>query len=468
MAGGTGFVGRRLLPRLTGKHAVIGLARRAGDAGGDDDAGVRWRRCDLFSLRETEAALEGVDVAVYLVHSMQPSARLTQARFEDVDLLLADNFGRAAAARGVRRIIYLGGLVPEDESRLSTHLASRLEVERALGAQGVPVTAVRAGLVVGPGGSSLHILTRLVGRLPVMLCPSWTANPCQPIALDDVVTILVHCIDDEETLGQVCEVGGPDVLSYREMMRATARVLHKRRLLLPVPVFSPGLSRLWVSLVTGSPKALVAPLIQSLRHPMVARDRRLQQRMGLPGEPFVPALRRALAAEGLLREPTARSIQRLPLPEGADATWVAREYLTWLPRFLRPFLQVTLHGAVCDLRLRGRARPLMQLTYAPERSSPSRALLQVSGGDLASLSRGEAGDPDEPRTPRLEFRIAPDAQHVIAAVQDFRPRLPWWVYVWTQAKLHAFVMWSFGRHLRRLSGARGGSDPTAGPSLPAA
>lgn len=458
VAGASGFVGRRLLPRLAEKHAVVALGRSAlRDGTVESDTGVRWRRCDLFSLRQTEEALEGADLAVYLVHSMQPTARLTQARFEDVDLLLADNFGRAAAARGVRRIVYLGGLVPPDAEDLSTHLSSRLEVEHALGAHGVPVTAVRAGLVVGPGGSSLRILTRLVGRLPVMVCPSWTGNPSQPIALDDVVTLLAHCIEDDETTGRVCEVGGPDVLSYREMMRETARALHKRRAMLPVPVFSPSLSRLWVSLVTGSPRALVAPLVQSLRHPMVVTDPWLQERLGMPGEPFASSLRRALAAEGLSREPTARSIQRLALPEGVDASWVAREYLAWLPRFLRPFVEVRLEGGVCDLGLRGRSRPLLQLTFAPERSSPTRSLLRITGGDLADL-RSPPENGDAPAIPRLEFRVAPDGRHVIAAVQDFRPRLPWWLYVWTQARFHAFVMWGFGRHLRRRARARVGGQ----------
>ena len=122
VAGATGFVGRRLLPRLAEKHATIGLGRRVGGASPlDDQPGITWRRCDLFSLRETEEALRGVDTAIYLVHSMQPSALLTQARFDDVDLLLADNFGRAAAAQGVRRIIYLGGLVPDDDTKLSAH-----------------------------------------------------------------------------------------------------------------------------------------------------------------------------------------------------------------------------------------------------------------------------------------------------------------------------------------------------------
>ncbi len=443
VAGASGFVGRQLLPRLAERYRTIALGRRAAAA---TDDGIVRRRCDLFSLRETEAALEGVDVAIYLVHSMQPSARLTQARFEDVDLLLAENFGRAAASQGVRRIVYLGGLVPTGGDELSTHLASRLEVERALAGHRVPVTAVRAGLIVGPGGSSLDILTRLVGRLPVMVCPSWTSTATQPIAVDDVVEILVHCVGDDETTGRVCEIGGPDVFSYREMMQATARVLHKRRLMVPVPVFSPELSRLWVSLVTSSPKALVAPLIQSLRHPMVVRDDWLQRRMGHRGRPFAEALERSLSAEGRLIEPTVRSIQRLPLPEGADAIWVAREYLAWLRRFLRPLLRVAVDGTSNELGVHGMRRPLMRLTWVPERSSSSRALLQVTGGALVG---DPSDDPDESRLPRLEFQITHDGRHVLAAVQDFLPRLPWWLYVATQAKLHAFVMWCFGRHLRR-------------------
>ena len=231
VAGATGFVGRSLVEALQGRGEIVALGRSASPFRGAG-AAVSWRRCDLFSLRETEAALAGVDTAYYLVHSMMPKNRLTQGSFEDLDLLLADNFGRAAAAAGVRRIVYLGGLVPDPEAEgepLSAHLASRLEVEQALGAHGVPVTAVRAGLVVGQGGSSLRILVLLVRRLPAMLLPRWTRTRTQPIALDDVVAILVHCLEDEDTRGRVCEVGGPDVMTYRDMMRETASVLGRTR-----------------------------------------------------------------------------------------------------------------------------------------------------------------------------------------------------------------------------------------------
>lgn len=450
VAGATGFVGRALVPALVEHADVIALRRSAPPEDARRDGPVEWRRCDLFSLRETEAALAGADVAVYLVHSMMPSARLTQGRFEDLDLLLADNFGRAAASAGVRRIVYLGGLVPHgdaERAELSAHLASRLEVESALGAHGVPVTAVRAAMVVGPGGSSLDILVKLVARLPVMVCPAWTLTPSEPIALDDVVAILVRCVEDPETLGRICEVGGPDMLSYRDLMRITARALGKRRLFLPVPLMSPGLSRLWVTLVTGTPRALVAPLVESLRHPMVARDRWLQERMERPGAPFAEALAQALRARPQPRASTVRSVQRLPLPPGRDAAWVAREYTSWLPHFVRPLVQVQREGPLVLLRARGIPRPLLELELEAARSSPERSLFAIRGGLLAGSAPAASGG-----LPRLEFRATPDGAHVLAAVQDFRPRLPWWLYRLTQARLHALVMWAFGRHLARQTG----------------
>lgn len=445
VAGATGFVGRSLVEALQGRAEIVALGRSASPFRSAGDA-VRWRRCDLFSLRETETALAGVDTAYYLVHSMLPKNRLSQGSFQDLDLLLADNFGRAAAAAGVRRIIYLGGLVPDPEAggeALSEHLASRLEVERALAGHGVPVTAVRAGLVVGKDGSSLRILVRLVRRLPAMLLPRWTRTRTQPIALDDVVAILVHCLSDEATVGRVCEVGGPDVMTYRDMMRETAIVLGRSRPMVPVPFFTPGLSRLWISVVTGTPRALIDPLIESLQHTMVVEDGWLQKRMNRGGRPFRESLMRAVRDEGIESVPTARSVQRLPLPSGRDASWVADEYAAWLPRVLWPFLRVEVEGTVTRIGVRGIREPLLQLELRSDRSGPDRALFEVSGGLLA-----RAGT----ETPRLEFRCVPDGRHVLAAVQDFHPRLPWWLYASTQARLHVWVMRRFAAHLGRTAG----------------
>lgn len=450
IAGATGFVGEALCARLRSRCAVIALGRRAPSANASlplsvlETPGIVRRRCDLFSLRQTEAALTGAQVAVYLVHSMSPNARLTQGRFEDLDLLLADNFGRAAARAGVRRIVYLGGLLPHDpDVELSPHLASRREVESALGAHGVPVTAVRAGLVVGAEGSSLELLVRLVERLPLMVCPSWTATRTQPIALPDVVEILAHCCGDPETAGRVCEVGGPDVLSYREMMQVTARVLGRRRPMLPVPFVTPSLSELWVALVTRTSRSLVRPLIESLRHAMVAEDRWLQRKIGLEGTAFEPALREALRSSRIWKRPVARSVQRLALPPGRDAAWTAEEYARWLERTLAGLIRVKRADGELQLGLRGFREPLLVLVLRSDRSDASRYLLGVEGGLLAR--REPRGDP------RLEFRVTPDGRHVLVAMQDFEPRLAWWLYAATQARVHAAIMAAFGRHLRRLA-----------------
>ena len=449
IAGASGFVGSALARKLAPTDRVLTLGRRQQRAAEPepDDAptpGIEPRRCDLFSVRQTREALEGADLAVYLVHSMSPNARLTQGRFDDLDLLIADNFARAAADAGVERIVYLGGLLPPEGHGISSHLASRQEVEHALAAHGVPVTAVRAGLVVGPEGSSLNLLVRLVERLPLMVCPSWTSSETQPIALSDVVEILAYCCHHASTRGRVCEIGGPDVMTYREMMKTTAQVLGRKRPMVPVPFVSPALSELWVSLVTGSSRSLVRPLIESLRHPMVVTDPWLQEEMGFPGRPFRAALADSVDRTGGWKRPIARSVQRLPLPRGRAAEWLGRAYVDWLGRLFPALLVVETSEQETTIRLRGGRAPLLRLRPREVTASAGRYVLDVAGGLLAA--EAPTGDP------RLEFRSTPDGEGAIAALQDFAPRLPWWIYLWTQAPLHAAVMAAFRRWLRR--GAR--------------
>lgn len=459
IAGASGFVGRALIPLLASRFDVVALSR-ATTSEAADPRGVRWQRCDLFSLRETALALAGADYAVYLVHSMMPSARLTQGSFADIDLVIADNFARAAQQAGIRQIVYLGGLTASDRS-LSLHLQSRLEVERTLASRGVPVTAVRAGLVVGAGGSSFQILTRLVRRLPVMLCPRWTQTLTQPIALADVVEVIAGVIGAPDATNAVLDVGGPDVLTYREMMQRTATLFGKRARTFSVPYFSPGLSRLWVTLVTQTPRALVAPLIQSLRHPMIASRDDLTKRLGRPGLGFEASVRQALADEAaspdVKRETqiatlaaerrrlrvarTVRSIQRLTLPPGRDAAWIAQEYTAWLPRHLWPFIQVDMDDTgSCRFRLRPFGLLLLHLRLEREDSADDRQLFSIQGGIL--VRRRPGVDPG-----RLEFREVLDGRFVLAAIHDFEPALPWALYSATQALVHLWVMWSFERHL---------------------
>ncbi len=469
VTGASGYVGSAFVRRFRDRYEIVGLSR--GEREAEPDRGpARWQRCDLYNLRLVEEALEGCDVAIYLVHSMSPSARMTQANFADLDLILADNFARGAAKAGVKHIVYVGGLLPEQADGVSEHLASRKEVEDALAAHGVPVTALRAGLVVGPHGSSFELLKRLVARLPVMLCPAWTRTETHPIALEDLIELLGACIDTPEVQGRVWDVGGPETTTYLKMIADVADLLGRKRVLVPVRWFSPGLSRLWVSLITGFPRALVQPLIHSLEHRMVPRDRALQEHFGLDGIPWRDAARQAVdAAKPAPRAPfgsralqrlarrrfreksTVRSVQRLPRPAGVDAQWVAAEYLRWLPRFMRPLLSTRRVGHEVGIKLRFMRRPLLSLRFAPDRSSPDRALFRVVGGVLAA----------QPPRGRLEFRLAPNGQQILAAIHEFVPRLPWYVYVVTQAIAHLFVMWRFGAHLAQARPELPGGEPLA-------
>lgn len=456
VAGASGFVGRALVEALSAEHDVVALARnppRSAETGS-----VEWRTTDFLSLLDAEKGLAGVDVAYYLVHSMMPSAQLTQGRFEDFDLVAADNFARSAKTNGVRQIIYLGGLVP-NEGGLSTHLRSRLEVEETLAAHGTPVTALRAGLIVGPGGSSFVIVKRLVERLPAMLCPQWTQTQTQPVALTDVIALLRFCADDERCFRRSFDIGGPDILTYEEMMRRTGKILGRRLRVARFPFFTPGLSRLWVTLITGAPRALVGPLVQSLRHRMVARERTLQEMAGIPGVSFEAMVRSALDEEKARRletrtaapEPVAfvggrrgppqldvSSIQRFPLPDGETATQIAKEYLRWLPRTFVSILRVETNGETeCRFRLWPLKKPLLVLDYSKSRSTEDRALFYIRGGLLARIQgRG-----------RLEFREVLNRKSLLVSVLEFRPSLPWFVYRVTQAVFHVLVMAAFGRHL---------------------
>ncbi len=439
IAGAAGFIGRAVTAELAGHHDVVPLSRRGPFP------------CNLFSLLEAERALEGIDVAIYLVHSMMPPSRLTQGSFADLDLIIADNFARAAKLKGVKRIVYLGGLIPD--APLSEHLESRLEVERVLASHGVPVVTLRAGLVIGRASSSFCILEKLVRRLPVMLCPRWTRNRCEPIALSDVVRLMVRVVDDPELPPGAYDVGSGDVLPYWVMLRHVARVLGLRRRFIEVPMLSAGLSRLWVSTVTQTPRNLVYPLIESLRHDMVARDARLFERYDMRPQSFDAAVREALVEvsrpvrprlpAAVLADSAVTSVQRLPQPPGHTIAEIAAEYVRWVPRLMRPFLQVDT-DAEGSLAFRLWRWKLLELTYSKERSSRTRQLYYLTGGLLLRKIKGNARG-------RLEFRDVPGRRELIAAVLDFRPRLPWWIYRQTQARVHLLVMRLFARHLASQS-----------------
>lgn len=466
ITGATGFIGGRLLRSLheaplSPTQKLIALKRGPVTPSVNGASDIEWRTCDLFSLRQTEDATRDCDVAVYLVHSMLPAARLNQASFEDTDLILADNFARACQKNKVKRIIYLGGLIP-DAPELSPHLRSRLEVESALAAYGTEVITLRAGLILGAEGSSFQILSQLVRNLPVLGCPKWTRNITQPIAVPDAIQLLRHAIQDLELRAGPYDIGGPDVLSYQALMKATGQALGLKRRFLEIPLFSPGLSLLWVQLITGASKNLITPLIQSLKYEMIVRNRLLLQKAGLIGTPLRTALLESLNEfKPSLRSSTrqrktqlqarreVRSIQRLPLPSGTTAQWVTHEYFRWLPRFLSPFIHVAAVRVSPEVPIQwhfkwlGISKALLELREAPDRSTVNRTVLMISGGLLVAK--------DSNPNARLEFREVLGGTQVLAAIHDFKPRLPWPIYKVTQAIAHLWVMGGFRAHLSSCS-----------------
>ena len=234
--------------------------------------GERWPGAevavgDLLRPETLPPALEGISTAYYLVHSMAAG----EQGFADRDIQAARNFGSAARRMGVAHIIYLGGL-GDPEKNLSAHLRSRHETGEELRREGVPVTELRASVVVGAGSISFEMLRYLTERLPIMICPRWVSTLAQPIAIGDILRYLTACIEEPRARGRILEIGGRDVLSYAEMMLIYARVRSLKRRLLRVPVLTPRLSSLWVDLVTPIPASFARPLIDGLKSEVVVRD----------------------------------------------------------------------------------------------------------------------------------------------------------------------------------------------------
>lgn len=282
MTGATGYIGGRLAPRLVERgYRVRCLARSAAKLRARPWAATLQDRVEIVEGDAgdealLESAMRGCSAAYYLVHSMDAAG----PEYRQRDRVLAERFARAAARAGVERIIYLGGL-GETGAGLSEHLSSRREVEVALRggsadtrqSGAVPVTVLRAAMIIGSGSASFEILRYLVERLPVMITPRWVSTESQPIAVRDVLHYLIAALETPATTGRTLDIGGPEVCSYLEIMREMARALHlRRRLVIPVPVLTPRLSSLWIHLVTPLHASIARPLAEGLKNRVVCRD----------------------------------------------------------------------------------------------------------------------------------------------------------------------------------------------------
>jgi uncharacterized protein YbjT (DUF2867 family) len=268
VTGATGYIGGRLVPRLLAKgHHVRCVARNPSRLEGHDWPGVEIVPGDLEDPEEAARVLQDIDVAYYLVHSMA-AGKAFRAR----DRLTALAFGHAAARAGVRRIIYLGGLGDPDKVR-SMHLVSRQEVGRCLSYGGVPTIEFRAAVIVGSGSASFEMIRHLIERLPVMIAPTWVDTRCQPIGIRSVLEYLAEALDHPTAEG-IYEIGGEDILTYRDLMLRYARIRGLRRYIVSLPVPKPQLSGRWVDFVTPIPFVIAQPLVESLQTEVVVRDNR--------------------------------------------------------------------------------------------------------------------------------------------------------------------------------------------------
>jgi len=295
VTGATGYVGGRLVPLLLAKgYRVRACARnpqRLENRPWRDHANVEIVAMDALDLASVELAVTGCEVVYYLIHSMIAGKQ----GFADADRTAALNMATVASARRVRRIIYLGGLGDADHPDLSRHLRSRHEVEAIFREGAVPVTCLRAAMILGSGSASFEMLRYLVDRLPVMITPRWVSTPCQPIAIRDVLGYLHGCLESPGTIGETFDIGGPEVLSYRDLIHAYADIAGLvPRIIFPVPVLTPRLSSLWIHLVTPVPSIIARPLAEGLSIPVVCRDDRIREIVPLTLQPATETIRIAL------------------------------------------------------------------------------------------------------------------------------------------------------------------------------
>jgi uncharacterized protein YbjT (DUF2867 family) len=283
--GATGTIGRSLLPVLTRTHDVVAISRRVQTAG---PTGVEWVVADVTDAESVRRALAGVEVAFYLVHS------LGSDDFEERDLQASGIVAAEAGRAGVRQLVYLGGLVDE-RADLSPHLRSRLETGRRLAAGSVPVTTLQAAIVIGRGSAAFETIVALVDRLPAMVCPRWVSTATQPIALQDVRRYLAGVCGLEKAYGVSFDIGGPEAMTYRNMIERIAALRGRHPLIVEVPVLTPRLSSYWLHLVTPVNAKIARPLIDGLRNPTIVREQAIRELIPFELTSFDAAARAALS-----------------------------------------------------------------------------------------------------------------------------------------------------------------------------
>lgn len=439
LTGASGYIGSHLMNKLKDNYEIIAISRNIENKSNEHN--VTWKAADLFDLNEITEVMEDIDIAIYLVHSMMPSAKLTQASFEDMDALLADNFAKAASYNKVQHIVFMSGLIP-NTNELSPHLRSRLECEQILGSYGVPVSTLRAGLIIGSKGSSYPILKKLVERLPGLLLPKWAYNTTLPVAIDDVIDGLYKIVERNPNENESRDIGGPSHMTYKDLFKQTAEVLDKRLPTIDLPIIPIWLSKYWVKLISGVPKEMVYPLMDSLIHDMIRNDENIVKDISIGKIDYKESVRNALEEETKTQKKgkssrkgdikDVRAISRVVLPKDVNMIQLAESYANFLNRITLNVVNSDFNEDNFTISVPFLNKDLLLLSKDFKASNNERILYRIVGGDFALDSDGGNA--------RLEFRRLPNSDACIIALQEYEPTLPWWVYKYTQAKVHKSVM----------------------------
>jgi uncharacterized protein YbjT (DUF2867 family) len=283
VTGASGFIGSRLVSRICSNSSCLGqleircMTRSEESLVGRYSGQIQIIKADVSNYAELLKAMAGIDVAFYLIHSMEGSSKEWK-KFAERDRITAENFAKAASECKVKRIIYLGGLSNEkDIASLSDHMRSRMQVGEILKTSSAKITILRAAVILGQGGGSFQMLQYLVERLPIMVSPKWVLTKSQPIAIDDVVNYLIKAIDAPNTEGRSFDIGGPNVLSYLDMMKRYGKMINKPIKIIIIPFLTPRLSSYWVDLITPVKASLARPLIDSLKHEAITKDDKIKE-----------------------------------------------------------------------------------------------------------------------------------------------------------------------------------------------
>jgi uncharacterized protein YbjT (DUF2867 family) len=488
VTGATGYVGGRLVPRLLDAgYRVRCLARSAPKLAARPWAGtprVEIVEADLADAEATASAMRGCQAAYYLVHSMVSTGR----RYADADRQLAGSFAAAAARAGVGRLVYLGGLGEQGQG-LSEHLSSRREVEAVLAEGPVPVTVLRAAMIVGSGSASFEILRYLVERLPIMVTPRWVRTESQPIAISNVLACLVACLSAPATIGRTLDIGGPEIVSYLDLMRIMAEERGlRRRLVIPVPVLTPRLSSLWIQLVTPVSHRIARPLAEGLRNPVVCRNDEAARLMPQRLLGMREAIRLALERVAHRKVETGWS-DAGPIP--GDPDWAGGTVFTdrrevevaagpadVFAVVSRIGGETGWYGADGLWRLRG---ALDRLAGGPGLRRGRRDAERVGFGDAIDFWRVTGIEPGRRLTLRAEMRLPGEALLEFAVeplpgrsdgcrliqTARFLPRgLPGLAYWYAVRPMHGFVFGRMLAGLRRAAEALGAARPSTAASSP--